>query len=64
MLSLLVRRLITYINNQSLIVDTGDSLTSSQDKVNYFKNNGEEEGIVFVVLAGVKARKKLSLFTK
>tara|TARA_Y100001968_G_C18719590_1_gene419511 strand:+ start:15 stop:446 length:432 start_codon:yes stop_codon:yes gene_type:complete len=41
----------------SLTVMAGESFASSQKTVHYCQNNGDEEGVVFVVSAGVKGKK-------
>jgi quercetin dioxygenase-like cupin family protein len=44
-------------DGKSLTVATGESFASSQDTLHYCQNNGDEEGVVFVVSAGRKGKK-------
>ena len=41
---------------ESLTVGAGESFASSQETIHYCENNGDEEGVVFVVSAGIKGR--------
>ena len=43
-------------DGQSLTVGAGESFASSQDTAHYCQNNGDEEGVIFVALAGAKGK--------
>ena len=43
-------------DGKSLTVREGETFASSQDTVHFCKNNGDEEGVVFVASAGAKGK--------
>ncbi len=44
-------------DEQSLTVEAGKSFASSQDTVDYFENNGDEDMVVFVASVSAKGKK-------